>query len=67
MLTQYLVDSTAAADRSEGSIVNCLSSLPPHFRDRALFASLAVLHGHGGQFPDGGRAALDAGDSRSVP
>ncbi|XP_035503982.2 uncharacterized protein LOC118318443 isoform X2 [Scophthalmus maximus] len=35
--------------------------------DRALFASLAVLHDDGGQFPDGGRAAPDAGGGRALP
>lgn len=42
-------------------------SLPFHFRDRALFAILAFLHDHGGQFPDGGRAASDARGGRAVP
>lgn len=43
----------------------CLHS--PNFRDRALFASLALLHDHGGQFSDGGRSATDARSRRSVP
>lgn len=42
-------------------------SLCLYFRDRALSASLAFLHGHGGQFCDGGRAAIDARGGRFVP
>lgn len=37
------------------------------FRDWALFASLALLHDHGGQFSEGGRAAIDARSSCSLP
>lgn len=33
---------------------------PLYFRDRALFARLAFLHDHGGQFSDGRRAATHA-------
>lgn len=32
-----------------------------------MFARLALLHDHGGQFSDGGRAATDARGGRSVP
>lgn len=44
-----------------------LLSLSLYFRDRALFARLALLHDHGGQFSDGGRAATHARGGCSVP
>lgn len=44
-----------------------LLSLSVYFRDRALFARLAFLHDHGGQFSNGGRAATHARGGRSVP
>lgn len=43
-----------------------LSAVFLYFRDRALFARLAFLHDHGGQFSDGGRAATDARGGCSV-
>lgn len=45
----------------------CLLLSISYFRDRALFARLALLHDHGGQFSDGGRAATDARSGRALP
>lgn len=43
------------------------SLLSPSFRNWALFARLAFLHDHGGQFPDGCWAVADAGGGCAVP
>lgn len=70
----YLLFTTAAPTLQE-SIFSAKLNVPfslsaplcVSFRDRALFARLAFLHDHGGQFFDGGWAATDARGGRSVP
>lgn len=47
--------------------LNSFNHVFPPLRDWALFASLALLHDHGGQFSEGGRAATDARSGCSLP
>lgn len=66
IFSSYITYSTGAPT-IEDSILLFLSSVSLYFRDRALFARLAFLYDHGGQFSDGGRAATDARGGCSVP